>query len=494
MQLKVKILNFMTGRPIAILHENTAQKINVHVGERILLGNSERGELIALVDTAKGLLEPREIAVSDEIVKYLKLRENDFVEVNLAEKPESILFIKKKIDKKSLTKDELYSIVRDIVDNSLSEVEIAYFVSAVYTAGMVDKEIEHLIQAMVATGKQLKFSGKVVDKHSIGGISANRTTPLIVSICACKNISMPKTSSRAISSAAGTADVIEAIADVEFSPSQIKYIVDKTHGCMVWGGSLGLSPADDKLIQIERILNLDPTPQLLASVLSKKISVGSKYVVIDIPFGETAKVNKQKGLYLKKQFEKFGKKFGLKLKCVLTDGKEPIGRGVGPLLEIRDIIKVLKRSEDRPLDLENKSVYLAGQILELSKECKKGQGEIVAREILNSGKAMKKFSEIIQAQNGKVPTIEELEKMLGKLKANIIAEKDGKIKTIDNKKISLLAHVAGSPMDKGCGIYLYKHTGDKVKPGDKIVTIYSESQTRLNKAVTLFDKFKPIEY
>jgi putative thymidine phosphorylase len=263
---------------------------------------------------------------------------------------------------------------------------------------------------------------------------------------------------------------------------------------MVWGGSLGLSPADDKLIQVERVLNLDPEPQLLASVLSKKISVGSKYVIIDIPFGKSAKVSHEKGLNLKKQFEKFGKKFGLKLKCVLTDGKEPIGNGIGPLLEIKDIIKVLNRAADRPLDLEKKSVYLAGQILELSGECKIGQGEEMAYQILESGKAKAKFTDIIRAQNGQVPTLEEIEKKLGKLKVNISAQKDGKIREIDNKKINMLAHMAGSPMDKGCGIYIYRHVGDKVKRGEIIATIYSESQARLHKTVTLFDTIKPIVY
>lgn len=493
MQLKVKNLKFLAGRPIAILHEDTAQKMNVHVDERILLGNNGKN-LIVLIDTAKGLLGLKEIAVSGEIIEQLGLKENDSIEASLVGKPESIAYIKKKIDKKVLTKEEIYSIIRDIVDNSLSEAEIAYFVSAVYTSGMNDKEIENLIRAMVSTGDQLEFQGKIVDKHSIGGIAANRTTPLVVAICTCKNLIMPKTSSRAITSAAGTADVIEAIADVEFSPSQIKEIVKKTKGCMVWGGSLGLSPADDKLIQVERVLSLDPEPQLLASVLSKKIAVGSKYVLIDIPFGKSAKVSKKQGLKLKKQFEKFGKKFRLKINCVLTEGKEPIGNGIGPFLEIRDIIRVLQRSEDRPLDLENKAIFLAGQIFELANECKKGKGELIAREILDSGKALDKFIEIIKAQNGKVPSIEEINKKLGKLRINILAEKQGKITEVDNKKMNLIAHIAGSPMDKGSGIYLFKHIKDKVNVGDKIATIYSESQARLNNAVMLFDKLRPLKY
>jgi putative thymidine phosphorylase len=358
---------------------------------------------------------------------------------------------------------------------------------------MNNTEIEDLIWSMVATGKRLNFEGEVVDKHSIGGIAANRTTPIVVPICAAAGLIMPKTSSRAITSAAGTADVIESICKVEFSTEEIKQIVEKTNACMVWGGSLGLSPADDKLIQIERILNLDPEPQLLASVLSKKISVGSKHVLIDIPFGKSAKVDKKKGLDLKKKFEYFGKKFGLNLKCVLTNGDQPIGHGIGPLLEIRDVIKVLRQDRDRPKDLEEKAIGLAGEIFELCGKSKKGQGKKLAEEILKSQKAFKKFKDIVEAQDGKVPSQEEIAKKLGKFTKIILAETSFKIKSIDNKKMNMIGHIAGSPMDKGAGIYLEVRIGDTVKKGSKLMTIYADSKNRLDNAIEVYNKTRPIE-
>jgi AMP phosphorylase len=493
MKLKVKIFELLAGRPIAILNHNTANKINVHIGERILV--SKFGDnIISIVDVSKDFLKTDEIALSREILDALSLREGDDVEVGLAEKPESTLYIKRKIDGEHLTKKEIETIVKDIVNNALTEAEIAYFVAAVYKNGMNNEEIENLIWCMVATGKRLQFQGQVVDKHSIGGIAANRTTPIIVSICAAAGLVMPKTSSRAITSAAGTADVVESIAGVEFSTEQIKRIVEKTNACMVWGGSLGLSPADDKLIQIERVINVDPEAQLLASVLSKKISVGSKHVLIDIPYGKSAKVDKKKGLDLKKKFEFFGKKFGLNIKCVLTRGDEPIGKGIGPLLEIRDIIKVLKKEKDAPQDLKEKALILAGEIFELSGKTKNGKGKKLAEEILESGKALQKFKEIIEAQDGKVPTLEEINKKMGKFKKDLLAEKSGKIREIDNKKINFLGHIAGSPMDKGAGLYLYHHIGSKVSKNDKLLTIYADSQTRLKEAIDNYNKNPPIIY
>jgi thymidine phosphorylase len=102
------------------------------------------------------------------------------------------------------------------------------------------KEIIYMIRSMVQTGSKLKFSGKkVADKHCIGGIAGNRTTPIVVAICACAGLTIPKTSSRAITSASGTADVIETISNVELSLDKIKDVVKKTGACLAWGGSLG---------------------------------------------------------------------------------------------------------------------------------------------------------------------------------------------------------------------------------------------------------------
>lgn len=490
MKLKVRALKFMAGRPIAVLNNWTANHINVHVGERINISKLSRNT-VSILDVSQDLIKNNEVALSKEIFEALNLSEGEEVSVNLAVKPRSTYYIKQKMDGFELTKEEIYTIIKDIVDNALSESEIAYFVAAVYKNPMSNLETEALISSMVKVGKTMKFLGKVVDKHSIGGIAANRTTPIVVSICASAGLIMPKTSSRAITSAAGTADVIESIANVEFTTEQLKKIVEKTNGCMVWNGILGLSPADDKLIQTEKIISLDPEAQLLASVLSKKIAIGSKYVLIDIPFGTSAKVSKSRAINLKKKFEYFGKKFGLKIECVLTKGEEPIGNGIGPLLEIRDVIKVLKQ-EDFPKDLELKSIFLAGKIFELCGKSKVGEGESLAREILASGKAFEKFQEIIQAQSGRVPEISEINGKLGKFVKDIPINFSGQIKVINNKKINLIANVAGCPMDKGAGIYLKKHIGDRVKKGEKILTIYSESKQRLDDALEFYKKTNPI--
>lgn len=488
MKLKVKFLKWSAGIPVAMLHKDTAAKLGVHTEAttRISLRTFTKypKELSIIVNTVEGLVRKNEIAVSSEIKENMHLKKGQYVDVNLTEMPDSLNFIKKKLDKQKLSKKEIQDIISEIVNNELSEAEIAFFISAMYEQGMTLKETIYLIKAILKFGNILKLKEKfIVDKHSTGGIPGNRTTPLVVSICAAAGLTMPKSSSKAITSAAGTADVIEVLAPVEFSIPELKKILKKTNAFMIWGGAIDLVPADSKIIRIEKLLKIDVEAALLASIMSKKLAVGSNYILIDIPYGKTAKVTLSKAEKLKEKFEILGRYFKKKLKVVLTKGDEPIGNGVGPVLEMIDILKILDPGQEGPKDLEKKSLFLAGEIFEMTGKTKKGKGFEKAREILSSGKAFDKFKEIIRAQGGKIKKLEP-----GKFKHDILAKKTGKISEINNKLINSLARVAGCPADKASGLYLYKHKGDKVKKGEKLFTIYSESKSRLNAAVRSYQK------
>jgi putative thymidine phosphorylase len=487
MKLRVKSSGWSAGRPIAILNAKASMRLTANVNDRVLIKYKSK-KITAVIDLSSKIVSEDEIVLSSEILSYLGLKGKEFVDVDIAKKPRSVQIINKKLGCETLSEPEINQIVKAVVDNSLTEIEIAFFISAIYKCGMKPEEIVALTRSMFETGKKLKFPGKiVVDKHSIGGIAGNRTTPIVVSICASAGLTFPKTSSRAITSAAGTADVLEAVCKVNFSSEEIKKIIRKTNACMVWGGALGFAPADDKIIRVESMINIDPEPNLLASILAKKLSVGSKYVLIDIPYGKFAKVSKQEGQNLKEKFESLGKKFGLKLKAVLTDGSQPIGNGIGPILEIKDIISVLENKPGCPKDLKNKSVFLAGQIFELCGKAKKNQGEKLALKILESGLAFKKFNQIIEAQEGSLKNLG-----LAKCQYDILADKSGKIDFIDNKKINLLARVAGSPLDKKAGLYLYKHLKNKISKGDKLITIHSESKAKLDDAIHFYKENKVI--
>jgi len=492
MQLKIKLLKWSAGLPVAMLNAETAEEIGLHAQDMISIRTMGRNpiEVAAVIDVIKTLIDKDEIAVSSELKERLNLRVGDKVEVNMMNPPKSMDYIKKKMDNKVLSGKEIEAIISDVVNNSLSDPEIALFISSMEKYGMNMNEVVSLIKAIQKTGSEMSFRGKfIVDKHSIGGIPGNRTTPLVVSICAAAGLIFPKNSSRAITSAAGTADVIETVANVDFSIPELKKIIKKVGAFMVWGGTIGLVPADSKIIRIEKTLKIDPHAQLLASIMSKKLAAGSKYILIDIPYGPNAKVTKKEALKLKREFEFLGKKFKRKLNCVLTDGSQPIGNGIGPALELLDIIRILNPKEQGPADLEKKSLFLAGKIFEMTNKAKKSQGFEMAKDILYSGKSLKKFGEIIKAQGGNLKKLEKIEKSFTH---DILSKKSGKISKINNSGINSLARAAGCPLDKFSGVYLHVHLKDKVKKGQKLFTIYAESKSRIKIAKEYYKRTKPI--
>jgi thymidine phosphorylase len=300
----------------------------------------------------------------------------------------------------------------------------------------------------------------------------------VVAIVVAYGLTMPKTSSRAITSPSGTADTMEVFTNVTLSSEEIKNVVESEGGCIVWGGTAQLSPADDVLIKIEKALDIDSEGQLIASVLSKKAAAGSTHVIIDIPVGETAKVRSTKmAQQLQEHMETVGKAVGLKVKVVITDGTQPVGKGIGPTLEAIDILKVLKNEADAPKDLLERALFLAGELLELSGKVEKGKGYKTAQKVLESGKAYKKFIAICKAQGRFSKPV------LAPYKIEIRAKNSGILERIDNRKIAKLAKLSGAPQSKSAGISLNVHLNDKIEKDQLLYTLYAESKGELNYAM-----------
>jgi len=259
--------------------------------------------------------------------------------------------------------------------------------------------------------------------------------------------------------------------------------VKKTNACIVHGGSMNLAPADDKIIEIEHPLSIDAEGQLLASVMAKKYSVSASHVLIDIPMGSCTKASTLKeAKHLRKKFEMVGRKLKMHVKVIVTDGSQPIGNGIGPLLEAEDVMAVLRNDPLAPEDLKKKAILMAGMLLEMTGKYRKGKK--VATEILESGKALKKMEEIIKAQ-GKVK-----KPKLGEHRCVVKSNQKGKVKEIDNLIIAKIARVAGAPKDKGAGIYINKKVKDKVRKGEILYTIYAESKFKLSLAKEFLRKSK----
>lgn len=401
--------------------------------------------------------------------------------------------IRKKLVGKTLTYKEIYAIMDQISKEKLGDVLTTYFAASGYSEGFTNQELYFLTKAMVATGERLHFGGIVADKHSIGGVPGTRTTFIVVPIVAAAGFKIPKSSSRAITTPDGTADDMEVLAPVNLSRKKIYDVVKKTKACIVWGGSFNIAPADDILIQVERPLLFESFDKILISIMAKKIAFGSNHVVIDLPYGNMVKVHTLKDAkILADKFYFLADKFNIKIKVLVHKTDEPAGRGVGPVLEVRDALSVLEQKKDRPLDLEIRGLNLASNLLELclldspkklQTYVEKTYGNCYgwAQDILSSGRAHKKMQEIIKAQGGN-PNVRSERLKLGKHTAHVKALKNGEIKSLSSKNITVIARILGAPTQHKAGIYLNRKIGEKVKKDDTICTLYSENVYNLKEA------------
>lgn len=446
---------------------------------RIVVHYKDRSIIATLNVVHSEFLAPDEVWLSMEAMKRLAVKDGDYLSFSHLKHIDSLSYVRAKMYHKELTEQAFSEIITDVVEGKYSNIELAAFISACSGNNLSLNEIIGLTKAMINTGQKITWNNTMIlDKHCVGGLPGNRTTPIVVSIVAAAGLTIPKTSSRAITSPAGTADTMETMAPVNLELNEIKQVVGKENGCIVWGGAVKLSPADDILISIERSLDVDSEGQMIASVLSKKAAAGATHVVIDIPVGETAKVRTQaEAKILQAHFEAVGKAIGLQVKVILTDGTQPVGKGIGPSLEAMDVLSVLRNEQNAPQDLKERAILLAGVLLELSGQYTIGSGSMAAMDIIESGKALAKFHAICQAQGGfKEPVIAQY-------KYDVLAQIDGIITAIDNRKLARIAKLAGAPKSPSAGILYISPLGKKVSTGDVLFTVYAEAKGELDYAI-----------
>ncbi len=478
MKLKVRMLELdASGKPIVIINSEDARELGVYPLERIVLING-RKRTAAVVNITKKFVKMGEIIVYDEVKEILGLRHGQIIDAEPRKELLSKNYIRKKIDGGEMNYKETKEIVEDVIARNLNDLELASFLTALHIRGMSMSESIAMASAMIDNSKKISFHGTVVDKHSIGGIGGDKTTMLLVPIIAAAGLKMPKTSSRAITSPAGTADRMEMLAPVEHDISEIKRIVKKCNGCIVWGGAVNLAPADDLFIQIENPLNIDPL--LLPSVISKKKTVGSRYVVIDIPVGAEAKVkNKDDAELLASKFIEMGRHFNMKIDCAITRGDQPIGYALGPALEAREALEVIMGRKSVP-DLVDKVTTIAGMLLGMVRKGNKKTAE----SLLESGKAEKRLREIIDAQGGDKNIMpDDIE--LAEYKACLRSKYSGMIEGISIHNVVNAAKRAGAPKYKKAGVVLNKKIGDSVKKGEVLFTVCAGKRRKLDRALNI---------
>lgn len=424
-------------------------------------------------------LELNEAGLSEAAWLRLGLKMGGSVSVGHAPSLPSLSDVRRRMTGHRLDAAAFHRIIGDVAAGRYSDIHLAAFLSACSTLKMDIDEISSLTGAMVNVGERLTWdTNLVVDKHCVGGLPGNRTTPIVVAILASLGLTIPKTSSRAITSPAGTADTMETLAPVDLSIEDIQRVVRAEGGCLTWGGAVQLSPADDILIRIERALDLDAEGQLIASVLSKKIAAGATHLVLDLPVGPTAKVRSQEeAVTLAHHMTTVAAGFGLKTSCVFNDGLQPVGRGIGPALEAFDVLAVLQNKANAPVDLAERAITLAAAALELAQKAEPSDGARIARLELTSGRAWSKFKSICEAQGGlRTPST-------ARHRSPIIALTAGTLRAVDNRKLSRLAKLAGAPERASAGLVLHKRIGDSIERGEPIATIHAEAPGELEYAL-----------
>ncbi|MGR8950640.1 MAG: thymidine phosphorylase family protein [Gammaproteobacteria bacterium] len=446
---------------------------------RVNITANGRSIIATLVIVGEELLAPGYAGLSNAARRLLNAEAGQTLELSYPKPVKSLASVRSKIYGNRLTAGELDEIIADIVAGRYMDVHLAAFITACADDRLSRDEIVYLTKAMVVAGEQLSWPGdRVVDKHSVGGLPGNRTTPIVVAIVAASGLTMPKTSSRAITSPSGTADTMETLAPVELDLATMRHAVELEGACIAWGGSVSLSPADDILIRVEKALEVDSEGQLIASVLSKKIAAGSTDVVIDMPVGPTAKVRSMEaGDVLREHMCFVAHALGLNLKVIISDGRQPVGRGIGPALEARDVLAVLTRDAKAPLDLRQRALQIAGCLLEMGNIAAADCGVIEAQRILDSGLAWEKFQAICKAQGGM------REPPHAAYHYDVFAAKDGKVSAIDNRVVARIAKLAGAPNDKAAGVYMHVRLDDVVQEGDVLMTVHADSPGELEYAL-----------
>ena len=462
-------------------------KISAQSPVKIQSGDHSR---VLFLNAIENVVEKEYIGLSPEIFNKLGLNEGDPVTVLQRKPPASYDFIKKKAYGGKWDKSEVYSIINDITKGDYTDYELEMFVLTQFFRGLDNYELEYLTRAMADSGIRLNFDEPTYDKHSIGGIPGNKVSLLIVPIVAAAGLLIPKTSSRAITSPAGTADTMEVLAPVEFTKEEIEEIVPKVRGMIMWGGALDLAPVDDILIKhVKKHIGVDPPDQMMAAIIAKKLALGIDRLVIDLPTGRGAKLTTEKeAMEFGHDVVSLCRRVNIQAEAVITHGEQPLGHAVGPALEAQEALNTLMGKGSSSV-LE-KSAEIAGILLEMGNVAPPGKGYEFAKEFVKSGKALKKFREIIEVQGGD-PNVKPEDIQIGAYTGTYEAHRNGYISRIDNRIIALAAKTAGAPESKGAGIWIHAKQGDFVKPGDPVITVYSDSESKLSQALNILETYPP---
>ena len=480
---KTKSIDIHEGEDLVVLiNEQDAREFGITSMDKVSLIYDDK-EFVFDANLTQHLVAPGEVGIFRDIQDKYHIQAGQIVTIAFTKNTsEALEAVKKWLTGKKLSPKDIKAIIQDISHNRFTDILTAYFSAIGFFYPTTDEDMYTMTKAMAEAWEMLHFDGIVADKHCMGGVPGNETTMIMIPLLASLGIKMPKTFSKAITTPAATGECVSVLMDIAFPKKEIEQLVKKNNCCLVWWGGLDLAPADEKLIKVAYPLSMQSFSRTVVSIMAKKYAMGITHSLIDIPVWPTAKVaDKKTALRLKKKYEYVGKKLGMKMHVELTEALQPIGAGIGAVLQVREVLRVLQQHHERPLDLEQKALHLASKVIEMVGMAKGKAAEKLAYGQLISGKAWTMMQKIITAQHGN-PKVMSESLPLAKIQKQVQASKTGKIHHIDLKAVNVAARTLWSPLDLQAWLYLHKKLGDTVKKWEVLYTMYANDESKITLA------------
>lgn len=402
--------------------------------------------------------------------------------------------ILKKRNGRELSRDEIQALIKGYMSGEVPDYQMAAFAMTVFFKGMNAQETSELTMAIVNSGEQVDLSGIAgikVDKHSTGGVG-DKTTLVLGPLVAAAGVPVAKMSGRGLGHTGGTIDKLESISGFNSALSKQQFIENVNRIKIAIGGQTGnIAPADKKLYALRDVTaTVDSIPLIASSVMSKKIAAGADAIVLDVKTGNGAFMKTvDEAVALAQAMVEIGSQVGRKTVAFITDMDQPLGRTIGNANEVKEAIECLQGKgpddlRELCLTLGSQMVYLAGK----SKDPE--QGRVILEQVLNEGRGWEKFRELVENQGGDVSCLDDLSKLPSAQNSlDILSVSDGCVAKIQAEKIGIAAMTLGagretkeSKIDLGVGIRLNKKTGEKVRQGEALVTLYYNDREKADRA------------
>lgn len=392
------------------------------------------------------------------------------------------------------TKEEIKFIIDSLMDGSAPDYQIAAWLMAVYFKGMTEEETAILTEEMIKSGEVIDFgalTNSIVDKHSTGGVG-DKVTITLIPLLAAAGVPIAKLSGKGLGHTGGTIDKLESIPGFNTQLS-IEELINQVNriNVAIASQTQNLTPADGKLYALRDVTaTVDSMPLIASSVVSKKIASGAKNIMLDVKYGSGAFMKTpEQAVELSRLMVNIGKLLNRSIIAVITSMEEPLGRAVGNSLEIIESIEFLKGNIKSGDIADLTYSFAALALVQLGIYETEQEAKEFLRELVESGKALEKFRELIDAQNGDSKVIDDYDRFeLPNFKVEYESKKNGYVQNIDAYKIAYACKLLGAgrdkktdPIDYSVGIYLNKKSGESVNKGDILYTIYSndEEKTKL---------------